>query len=194
MKLSIIVPCYNEEKAISLFYNELIQHLTMEYELIFVDDGSKDHTMDECNKIKEIDRNICIIEFSRNFGKESAMLAGLEVSSGDLVVLMDADLQDPPYLLKDMINAIVNEGYDSAATYRVDRKGEPPIRSFFARQFYKLMNKMTEVEIVDGARDYRMMTREMVNAIISLPEVHRFSKGIFTWVGFSCYSFNIFKF
>ncbi|MBR5291058.1 MAG: glycosyltransferase family 2 protein, partial [Erysipelotrichaceae bacterium] len=122
--------------------------------------------------------------FSRNFGKEAAMLAGLETATGDLVVLMDADLQDPPVLLPEMIRFITEEGYDSVATYRVDRKGEPPIRSWFARQFYKLINKMTEVEIVDGARDYRMMTRDMVNAIISMPEVHRFSKGIFTWVGF----------
>lgn len=188
MKLSIIVPCYNEEGVVDLFYKEAIQHIrkcNCDYELIFVNDGSKDNTVTDCLKLKEKDENIVIVDFSRNFGKEAAMLAGMETSTGDLVVIMDADLQDPPKLLPDMIHAIVEEGYDSVATYRVDRKGEPPIRSWFARQFYKLINKMTEVEIVDGARDYRMMTRDMVNSIISLKEIHRFSKGIFTWVGFN---------
>lgn len=188
MKLSIIVPCYNEENVITLFYNEAIKHiskLNLNYELILINDGSKDNTLNECLKLKEEDTNIVIIDFSRNFGKESAMLAGLETSTGDLVVLMDADLQDPPSLLQEMINAIINDGYDSVATYRVNRKGEPPIRSFFARKFYKMINYVTDIEIVDGARDYRMMTRTMVNSIISLPEVHRFSKGIFTWVGFN---------
>lgn len=187
MKLSVIVPCYNEEGVVGLFYEEAIKHIRKcecEYELIFVNDGSKDKTVEDCLKLKEKDGNIVIVDFSRNFGKEAAMLAGLETVTGDLVVLMDADLQDPPVLLPEMIRYITEEGYDSVATYRVDRKGEPPIRSWFARQFYKLINKMTEVEIVDGARDYRMMTRDMVNAIISMPEVHRFSKGIFTWVGF----------
>ncbi|MFI3283971.1 MAG: glycosyltransferase family 2 protein [Erysipelotrichaceae bacterium] len=187
MKLSIIVPCYNEQGVVDLFYDEAIKHIKetkLDYELIFVNDGSKDETVNDCLALKEKDSNIIVVDFSRNFGKEAAMLAGLETSTGDLVVLMDADLQDPPYLLPTMVKAVVEEGYDSAATYRVDRKGEPPIRSFFARKFYKMINKMTEVEIVDGARDYRMMSRDMVNAIISLPEVHRFSKGIFTWVGF----------
>ena len=187
MKLSIIVPCYNEEGVVGLFYEEAIKHIRKcecEYELIFVNDGSRDKTVEDCLKLKEKDENIVIVDFSRNFGKEAAMLAGLETATGDLVVLMDADLQDPPVLLPEMIRYITEEGYDSVATCRVDRKGEPPIRSWFARQFYKLINKMTEVEIVDGARDYRMMTRDMVNAIISMPEVHRFSKGIFTWVGF----------
>lgn len=188
MKLSIIVPCYNEQGVVGLFYEEAIQHIRKcecDYELIFVNDGSKDKTVEDCLKIKEKDDHVVIVDFSRNFGKEAAMLAGLETAVGDLVVLMDADLQDPPKLLPEMIHYIQDEGYDSVATYRVDRKGEPPIRSWFARQFYKLINKMTEVEIVDGARDYRMMTRDMVNAIISMEEVHRFSKGIFTWVGFN---------
>ena len=187
MKLSIIVPCYNEEGVVGLFYEEAIKHIkrcNTDYELIFVNDGSKDRTVEDCLKLKNQDENIVIVDFSRNFGKEAAMLAGMETATGDLVVIMDSDLQDPPKLLPEMISFILNEGYDSVATYRVDRKGEPPIRSWFARQFYKLINKMTEVEIVDGARDYRMMTRDMVNSIISMREVHRFSKGIFTWVGF----------
>lgn len=188
MKLSIIVPCYNEEGVVGLFYKEAIQYIQQcncDYELIFVNDGSKDNTIEDCLKLKQQDENIVIVDFSRNFGKEAAMLAGMKTSTGDLVVIMDSDLQDPPKLLPKMMNYILEEGYDSVATYRVDRKGEPPIRSWFARQFYKLINKMTEVEIVDGARDYRMMSRDMVNAIISLKEVHRFSKGIFTWVGFN---------
>ena len=187
MKLSIIVPCYNEEGVTHLFYEEAIQHVVKcncEYEMIFVNDGSRDKTLDELKQLKQKDAHIVIVDFSRNFGKEAAMLAGLKEATGDLVVLMDADLQDPPYLLPEMIRYIVEEGYDSVATHRVDRKGEPPIRSFFARKFYRVINKMTEVEIVDGARDYRMMTRDMVDAIISMPEYHRFSKGIFTWVGF----------
>ncbi len=187
MKLSIIVPCYNEQEVVALFYNEAIKYIkkcNCEYELIFVNDGSKDKTVDECLKLKENDSNIVIVDFSRNFGKEAAMLAGLKQAVGDIVVLMDADLQDPPSMLPEMLNEILNNEYDSVATYRVDRKGEPAIRSFFASRFYKLINAMTEVEIVDGARDYRMMTRPMVNSIIELPEYHRFSKGIFTWVGF----------
>jgi glycosyltransferase involved in cell wall biosynthesis len=188
MKLSIIVPCYNEEGVVGLFYDEAIKHIkkcNCEYELLFVNDGSKDKTVEDCMKIKEKDKNVFIIDFSRNFGKEAAMLAGMKESDGDLVVIMDSDLQDPPKLLPEMIKAITDEGYDSVATRRVDRKGEPAIRSFFARKFYKLINKMTEIEIVDGARDYRMMTRQMVNSIIDLPEYHRFSKGIFTWVGYT---------
>ncbi len=188
MKLSIIVPCYNEEGVTHLFYKEAIQHIQKcpcDYELLFVNDGSKDKTLEELKELKEKDEHVFILDFSRNFGKEAAMLAGMRESSGDLVVIMDADLQDPPYLLPEMVRLITEEGYDSVATYRVDRKGEPPIRSFFARKFYKMINKMTEVEIVDGARDYRMMRREMVDAILSMPEVHRFSKGIFTWVGFN---------
>lgn len=187
MKLSIIVPCYNEEGVVGLYYNEAIKYIkecNMDYELIFVNDGSSDNTVSDCLKLKEIDKNVVIVDFSRNFGKEAAMYAGMVTSTGDLVVIMDVDLQDPPKLLPEMVKLITKEGYDSVATYRVDRKGEPPIRSFFARQFYKLINKMTEVEIVDGARDYRMMTRIMVDSIISMGEYLRFSKGIFAWVGF----------
>ena len=154
------------------------------YEIIFIDDGSKDKTVEECLKLKKEDKNIKIISFSRNFGKEAAILAGLRESIGDYVVIMDADLQDPPALLEEMYNYVESGEYDCAGTYRVTRKGEPPIRSFFARMFYKLINKMIDVEIVDGARDYRLMSRNMVNAILSLPEYNRFSKGIFSWVGF----------
>jgi len=187
--LSIIVPCYNEEPAIRLFYDVLkkeVMTLNCKIEYIFVNDGSKDNTLEELKRIKNenSETSFKIINFSRNFGKEAGILAGLRESTGDYVVLMDADLQDPPYLLKSMLNEIVENGYDSVATYRVDRKGEPPIRSFFARQFYKLINKISDVDIVDGARDYRMMTRVMVDSIISLSEYHRFSKGIFAWVGF----------
>ena len=187
MKLSIIVPCYNEEQSLPLFYPELEKYtdqLEQEIEVILVDDGSKDNTLNVIKDLKSKNKEIIGISFSRNFGKESGILAGLKESTGDLVVLMDADLQDPPYLLPEMIKAITEEGYDSVATYRVDRAGEPPIRSFFARQFYRLINRISDVEIVDGARDYRLMTRVMVDSIISLSEYHRFSKGIFTWVGF----------
>ena len=185
--LSIIVPCYNEEKAVPYFYEELHKYLLemkVDYEIIFVNDGSKDNTKQVCLDLKENDENIFVVEFSRNFGKEAAILAGLNVCRGDYVVLMDADLQDPPSLLPELYSLVVQGEYDSAATYRVNRKGEPPIRSFFARTFYKLINKMIDVEIVDGARDYRLMNREMVDAVLSLNEYYRFSKGIFPWVGF----------
>lgn len=186
--LTIITPCYNEEDTIRLFYDETIKYLKVidtDYELLFVNDGSKDNTISECLKIKDIDKNVRIINFSRNFGKEAAMYAGLKESKGDYVVIMDTDLQDPPKLLPEMYNTLLSENYDSVATYRVSRKGEPPIRSFFARAFYRIINKLIDVEIVDGARDYRMMKRTMVNAIISMEEYHRFSKGIFSWVGFN---------
>ena len=186
--LSIITPCYNEEATIHYFYEETKKYLdTMEvdYEIIFVNDGSKDKTVEECLKVKEKDNNVKILNFSRNFGKEAAMYAGLNEAKGDLVVIMDTDLQDPPKLLPEMYNILQSKEYDSVATYRVNRKGEPPIRSFFARMFYKMINKMIDVEIVDGARDYRMMKRPMVDAIISMNEYHRFSKGIFAWVGFN---------
>ena len=185
--LSIIVPCKNEAEAIPLFYPELKKYLkktVSRYELIFVDDGSTDNTVEECLRLKREDKNIKVISFSRNFGKEAAMLAGMRESAGDFVVIMDADLQDPPALLPEMYEYVKNGAYDCAGTYRVSRKGEPPIRSFFARQFYKLINRMIDVEIVDGARDYRIMSRNMVNAILELPEYNRFSKGIFAWVGF----------
>lgn len=185
--LSVITPCYNEEQTVELFYEELIKYLPsidLDYEILFVDDGSKDKTLEKCKKLKEKDSKIKVVSFSRNFGKEAAMYAGLSEAKGDYVVLMDTDLQDPPYLLPDMVKAITEEGYDSAATYRVTRKGEPPIRSFFARKFYKLINSLINVEIVDGARDYRIMTRQMVDSILSMKEYHRFSKGIFAWVGY----------
>lgn len=185
--LTVITPCYNEEETVELFYEELSKYLPcidMDYEILFVDDGSRDKTLEKCKKLKERDNRIKVISFSRNFGKEAAMYAGLSESKGDYVVLMDTDLQDPPYLLPNMVLALTEEGYDSAATYRVTRQGEPPIRSFFARKFYRLINSLIDVEIVDGARDYRIMTRQMVDAILSMQEYHRFSKGIFAWVGF----------
>ncbi len=185
--LSIIVPCFNEEEVIKMFYSELIHtidQLTYKAEIIFVNDGSTDETLNLIKKLKLKDNRIKFISFSRNFGKEAAILAGFENSSGDLVVMMDADLQDPPKLLPEMIHYILEEGYDSVATRRVSRKGEPKIRSFFARQFYKLINKISKADIVDGARDYRLMTRQYVNAVLSLKEYNRFSKGIFGWVGF----------
>ncbi|MBR3151079.1 MAG: glycosyltransferase [Erysipelotrichaceae bacterium] len=186
--LSIVVPCYNEEKTISLYYEEFKKYalqLEDDYELLFVNDGSRDKTVEECLKVKEQEKNCRIVNFSRNFGKEAAMLAGMREAKGDYVVIMDADLQDPPKLLPEMQKILKeNQTLDSVATYRVNRKGEPIIRSIFARSFYKLINKMIDINIVDGARDYRMMTRRMVDAILSMEEVNRFSKGIFAWVGF----------
>ncbi len=188
-KISIIVSCYNEEESLPLFYQEMekirkqdFNDIGMEY--IFVDDGSKDNTLEEMKKLAQKDEKVRYISFSRNFGKESAMFAGLQVASGNYVTLMDADLQDPPSLLRKMYDIIKNEGYDCVGTRRVTRKGEPPIRSFFARIFYKLINKMSNVEMVDGARDYRLMTRKMTDAIISMKEYNRYSKGIFSFVGF----------
>lgn len=156
-----------------------------DFEYIFVDDGSKDDTLDIVKNLSKEDSRVKYISFSRNFGKESGIYAGLEKSKGDYAVVMDADLQDPPSLLPEMMRCIDEEGYDSVATRRVTRKGEPPIRSFFARQFYKLMNKISKTEIVDGARDYRLMTRQFVNAILQIQEYNRFSKGIYGWVGFN---------
>ena len=156
----------------------------VELEIIFVDDGSKDETVARVRELNARDNRVHLVSFSRNFGKEAAMYAGLSASKGDYVAIMDCDLQDPPALLPEMYMAIVEEGYDSVATRRVNRKGEPPIRSFFARKFYKIINKMTNTEIVDGARDYRLMTRQFVEAILSMGEYNRFSKGIFGWVGF----------
>ena len=188
--LSAIVPCFNEQENIFDFYDEFMKNeaffksVDIDFELIFVDDGSKDETVLRVKELNERDKRVHLVSFSRNFGKESAMYAGLTASKGDYVVIMDCDLQDPPALLPEMIKAITEEGYDSVATRRVNRKGEPPIRSFFARKFYKIINKMTNAEIVDGARDYRLMTRDFVNAILSMGEYNRFSKGIFGWVGF----------
>ncbi len=187
--LSIIVPCYNEEESVALFYEELIKNDSffrekgIEPEILYIDDGSGDGTVEEIKKLRQRDERVRLISFSRNFGKEAAMFAGLEKSRGDYVVIMDVDLQDPPSLLPEMFAAI-EEGYDSVATRRVSRKGEPPIRSFFARMFYKLMKKISRTEMMDGARDYRLMTRQMVDAILSMREYNRFTKGIFGWVGF----------
>ena len=187
--LSVIVPCYNEEENIRDFYDELCKNTDffrqkeIEFEILYVDDGSKDNTVPEVKKLQGEDERVRLISFSRNFGKEAAIYAGLQKCRGDLAVLMDADLQDPPSLLPEMY-AYIEQGYDSVATRRVTRKGEPPIRSFFARMFYRLMNKISRTEIVDGARDYRLMTRQVVDAILSLTEYNRFTKGIFGWVGY----------
>lgn len=187
-KISIVVSCYNEEASIPLFYEEIknvIEKMSnLRFELIFVNDGSKDSTLEVIKKLSKNDKIVRFISFSRNFGKEAAMYAGLEYSTGDYVTLMDADLQDPPSLLPEMYRIIKQENYDCVGTRRVSRKGEPPIRSFFARCFYKLINKMSKIEMVDGARDYRLMSRQAVDAIISLKEYNRYSKGLFSFVGF----------
>ena len=185
--ISIIVPCYNEQEALPLFHKEatrILQEIGEEYELLFVNDGSKDETLKELKALSAKDSHVIYLSFSRNFGKEAAMYAGFEHANGEYVVTMDVDLQDPPHLIPEMIRSIEEEGYDSVATRRVTRKGEPPIRSFFARRFYGLINKISDADIVDGARDFRMMKRDMVNAILSMPEYNRFTKGIFGWVGF----------
>ena len=187
--LSVIVPCYNEEENVAPFYEELIKHISfmaeknLDLEILYIDDGSKDHTVSEVKKLREKDERVHLLSFSRNFGKEAAMYAGLENCAGDYIVFMDADLQDPPSLLQEMF-VYMEQGYDSVATRRVSRKGEPPIRSLFARMFYRLMKRISQTEIMDGARDYRMMTRQMADAILSMKEYNRFSKGIFGWVGF----------
>lgn len=190
--MTVIVPCYNEEEAVPFFYEEMQKTIRafqekwadVDFEILFVDDGSTDNTMGVVKALREKDEKVRYVSFSRNFGKEAGIFAGLEKSKGDYVVIMDADLQDPPALLPTMYAAVAEEGYDSVATRRVTRKGEPMIRSFFARMFYRLINKMSKTEIVDGARDYRLMTRQMVNAILSVREYNRFTKGIYGWVGF----------
>lgn len=187
--LSVIVPCYNEEENIRYFYEELLKNeaffkeRALNVEIIYVNDGSKDGTVAEIKKLHEEDERVKLLSFSRNFGKEAAIYAGFRKAAGDYVVMMDADLQDPPSLLPELFGYI-DEGYDSVATRRVSRKGEPIIRSFFARKFYKLMNNISKTEIVDGARDYRLMTRAVVDAVLSMGEYNRFSKGIFGWVGY----------
>lgn len=187
-QLSIIVPCYNEEQTVELFYTEvekMVERMPdIQTDYLFVDDGSTDRTLEKVKELHVRDKRVKYISFSRNFGKEAAMYAGLEHVSGEYAVIMDADLQDPPMLLPEMLRIIREEQYDSVATRRVTRKGEPPIRSFCARQFYHIMNKISDVELMDGARDYRFMTRKYVNAVLSLKEFNRFSKGIFGWVGF----------
>lgn len=187
-KISVVVPCYNEQEAIPYFYQEMknVENQMDKYsfEIIFVNDGSADNTLSVIKKYAETDERIKYISFSRNFGKEAAIYAGLSSSTGDYVAMMDADLQDPPSLLPEMMRIIRDEGYDSVATRRVNRKGEPPVRSFFARCFYKIMKKISKTEIIDGARDYRLMTRQFVNSLLSLKEYNRFSKGLFGWVGY----------
>lgn len=187
-KVSLVVPCYNEEEVLPYFYEEFcrVAKQLSDYivEVIFIDDGSKDQTLSVVKKFSEKDARVKYLSFSRNFGKEAAIYAGFQYADGEYVAMLDADLQDPPSLLPKMLQAIKEEGYDSVATRRVSRKGEPPVRSFFARCFYKLMNKISTAEIVDGARDYRLMTRQFKDAILEISEYNRFSKGIFGWVGF----------
>lgn len=191
-KISIIVPCYKEEAALPYFWEESskvtndmkVKYPELSFEYIFVDDGSTDGTLKVLKELAAANPEVKYVSFSRNFGKEAAIYAGLEKSTGDYVAMMDADLQDPPSLLPEMYECVKSGEYDCAATRRVDRKGEPPIRSFFARQFYKIMRKISKADIVDGARDFRLMTRQMVDAILSMSEYNRFSKGIFGWVGF----------
>lgn len=190
-KISCIVPCYNEETSIPYFYNEftrIVKNMklggVLEFELIFVNDGSKDNTLKVLKEFAQNDSQVKYISFSRNFGKEAAMYAGLQRSTGDYVAIMDADMQDPPSLLPEMYEILQNEDYDNVATRRTSRDGEPPIRSFFAKLFYRIINKISKADIVDGARDFRLMKRTMVDAILEMGEYNRFSKGIFGWVGF----------
>lgn len=187
--ISIVVPCFNEEESIPLFYAALEKErqslVNADIEYIFVNDGSKDKTLQVLRDLaKEDEKRVKYISFSRNFGKEAGLYAGLQQATGDYVAVMDVDLQDPPEMLPKMLQIIREEEYDCVGTRRVSRDGEPPIRSFFARQFYRIINNISETEIVDGARDYRLMTRQMVDAILSMGEYNRFSKGIFSWVGF----------
>ena len=189
--ISIIVPCYNEAEAVPYFYDAIEKQAAVmrdkygiDFEYIFIDDGPHDDTLTVLKAYAEKDSRVKYISFSRNFGKEAAMYAGLEASRGDYTAIMDADLQDPPYMLSDMYEAVKNEGYDCAATRRVSRKGEPMLRSFFARRFYKIMSKISKADIADGARDYRLMSRKVVDAILAMEEYNRFSKGIFGWIGF----------
>lgn len=186
-KISLIVPCYNEQEVLPIFYNEtckVIEKMDADFEFIFIDDGSKDNTVLIMRELAEKDDRVFYYSFSRNFGKEAGIYAGLSNAKGDICVVMDADMQDPPSLLPQMYDAIINEGYDSVATCRETREGEPPVRSFFARLFYKIINKISDADIKDGARDFRMMSQKMVDSIIELGEYNRFSKGIFGWVGF----------
>lgn len=186
--ISIVVPCYNEEPTLEILYRELNRIANgmpdYDFEYVFVNDGSKDKTLSILKEMADSDEKVRYVSFSRNFGKEAALLAGLKSAKGDMVATMDADMQDPPALLPEMVSYVESGEYDNAATRRVTRKGEPVIRSFFARSFYRLMHKITDIDIVDGARDYRVMNRAMVDSIISVQEYNRFSKGIFAWVGY----------
>ena len=191
MKISLVIPCYNEEESLPIFYNELKKVASemsdYEFEMLFIDDGSKDRTLPLLQEFAKDDERVKYIAFSRNFGKEAAMYAGFCNSSGDYTAVMDADMQDPPSLLPEMVKILEEGEYDSVATRRTTRKGEPRVRSFFARMFYKIMNKVSDADVVDGARDFRLMKRDMVDAIVDMCESNRFSKGIFGWVGFKTY-------
>ncbi len=190
--ISVIVPCYNEEEVLPLFYAEITkisaemmqQHPQLRFEYLFIDDGSKDHTLRDLRALSQKDKRVRYISFSRNFGKEAGIYAGLQNAKGDYCVVMDADLQHPPAFLPTMYEAVASGEYDCATTRRVSRKGESKVRSWFARMFYRIMNKISQTEIVDGAQDFRFMTRQMVDAVLSMSEYNRFSKGIFSWVGF----------
>lgn len=193
--ISLVIPCFNEEEVVGIFYEESIkvvkklladkQYGIDDYEYIFVDDGSKDRTLKMIQKLRKKDSNVHFVSFSRNFGKEAALYAGLQKSRGRYVATLDADLQDPPALIPEMLCAVINEKFECAATRRTDRKGEPPVRSFFANRFYKIMSRLADIEAVSGARDFRVMTRKYVESVLSLRERNRFSKGIFPWVGFN---------
>lgn len=191
MLISLVVPCYNEEEAMPLFYREASRVADemrashgASFEFIFVDDGSRDGTLRVARELHDRDPRVRYVSFSRNFGKEAGIYAGLQAARGDYVATMDADLQDPPALLPQMLDALLTGDYDCAATRRTTRKGEPPVRSWFARKFYRIINRMSDTEIVDGARDFRLMSRRMTDAVLSMAEYNRFSKGIFSWVGF----------
>ncbi|BAO07882.1 undecaprenyl phosphate 4-deoxy-4-formamido-L-arabinose transferase [Enterococcus mundtii QU 25] len=185
MKISIVIPCFNEEKTVPLFFDEVEKiRGDYEFEYLFIDDGSSDGTLAAIKKLANVHESVRFVAFSRNFGKEAALYAGLQASTGDLVTVMDVDLQDPPELLPVMIDKVINSDIDCIGTRRSTREGEPAIRSFFAKKFYQLINKISDTEMIDGARDYRMMTRQMVDAVLELAEYNRFSKGLFSWVGF----------
>lgn len=188
--ITIIVPCYNEQESLPIFYKEItkvLKNADYDYELVFVNDGSKDKTLEILKEISQTDKHVYYLSFSRNFGKEAAMYAGFCNAHGDFVAVMDADMQDPPALLPQMLEILQTGEYDSVATRRVNREGEPPVRSWFSRKFYHIINKISDADIVDGARDFRLMKREMVDAIVSMSEYNRFSKGIFGWIGFRTY-------
>lgn len=188
--ISLIVPCFNEEESLPIFYEETVKVLKtmdVDYELLVIDDGSKDRTLEVARELAKKDPNLKYVSFSRNFGKEAAMYAGFCNAKGDYTAVMDADMQDPPSLLPQMFEILEGGEYDSVATRRVTRKGESKVRSWFARMFYKIINKISSADIVDGARDFRLMKREMVDAILSMSEYNRFSKGIFGWIGFKTY-------
>ena len=187
-RISVVIPCYNEEESIPIFYKEICKIADRmeqaEFELLFVNDGSRDRTLEQVKKLAEQDKRVKYLSFSRNFGKEAGLYAGLKYATGDYLAVMDVDLQDPPELLLEMYEILQQGEYDCVATRRVTRKGEPPLRSIFARMFYKLINRISKTEIMDGARDFRLMTRPMADAVLSMGEYNRFSKGIFGWVGF----------